>query len=50
MGFESVYEEELQVRFEGGVEVERRVVVIGRKGDSRPRLKRLFTPKPPSRE
>lgn len=50
MGFESVYEEELQVRFEEGVEVERRVVVNGRKGEPRSWLKRLLTPKPPSRE
>jgi hypothetical protein len=49
MGFESVYEEELQVRFEDGVEVERRVIVNGRKGDPRSRLKKPLSPKPPSR-
>jgi hypothetical protein len=46
MGFESVYAEELQLRFEGGVEVERRVV-NGRRGGPRSWLKRLFPPKPP---
>ncbi|HEX8337423.1 MAG TPA: hypothetical protein VF621_11880 [Pyrinomonadaceae bacterium] len=56
MGFESVYEEELQVRFEDGVEVERRVVVNGRKGEPRPEegwrslLDRLLRPKPPRRD
>jgi hypothetical protein len=54
MGFESVYEEELQIRFEGGVEVERRTVVNdrkggpdGREGGPRSWLKRLFPSKPP---
>jgi hypothetical protein len=47
MGFESVYEEELQLRFEGGVEVERRTVVNGRKGGPRSWLKRLFPTRPP---
>lgn len=48
MGFESVYEEELHIRFEAGAEVERRVVVNGRKGEPRSSwLKRLLTPKPP---
>lgn len=50
MGFESVYEEELQVRFEAGVEVERRTVVNGRKGDPGSRLKKILTPRPPRRD
>jgi hypothetical protein len=49
MGFESVYEEELQLRFEGGVEVERRTVVNGRKDGPRSWLKRLLAPRPPTR-
>lgn len=50
MGFESVYEEELRVRFEDGVEVERRIIVNGRKADSRSWLKRILSPRPPSRD
>lgn len=50
MGFESVYEEELQIRFEGGAEVERRVVVNGRKGGPRSCPERPTPPKTPGRE
>ena len=49
MGFESVYEEEIQVRFEEGVEVERRTVVNGRKSRRRSLLERIFPSKPPGR-